>query len=110
MSGDESRDDCRVLLKPRYVADDRHDAREVAKDAWRAVVDRFGNYRGYHIRIELADGSVVRWRDLNQSFTFSQSALVREADDRDLDPERAQLLEERENLPRWKKNRSAPDG
>jgi len=61
---DESRNDCRMLLKPRYVAADLDDAKYLAKEAYVAVSDRLGNDRGVHLRVELADGSFKKFHDL----------------------------------------------
>ncbi|MFP8952418.1 hypothetical protein ACLI4Z_05500 [Natrialbaceae archaeon A-arb3/5] len=65
---DESRNDCRMLLKPRYVAADREDAKYLAREAYTAICDRYGNARGVHLRVELADGSMKRFHDLNQGW------------------------------------------
>lgn len=98
---DRSRDDCRALLKPRVTAVDRDDAKRIAKEAYTAVCDSFGTHHGFHIRIELADGSMIRWRNLEQGFSGSHfdraAARAKSAD-------RQRLREERQQLPPSKKN------
>ncbi|AGB33760.1 hypothetical protein C488_15707 [Natrinema pellirubrum DSM 15624] len=97
---DERLDDCRALLKPRYVAADREDAKNLAREAYTVVCDRHGSAYGFHMRVELADGSVVRFRDLNQRWAgadWDRDAHRRkrerqleeqaDADGRDIDPE-----------------------
>ena len=103
---DESRDDCRALLKPRYVAADREDAKNLAREAYTAVCDRHGSAYGFHMRVELADGSVTRFRDLNQGWAGSdwdheahrrkrERQLEEQAalDDRNIDPDEIDLEE-----------------
>ncbi|MFC3958905.1 hypothetical protein [Halovivax cerinus] len=63
------RDDCRLLLKPRLTATDREHAREIAREAYTAVCERFSSHHGVHIRVELSDGSMIRWRNLMEAFT-----------------------------------------
>lgn len=99
---DTSRDDCRALLKPRVTAMDRKHAKNIAREAYTAVCDAFGNHKGVHIRIELADGSMIRWRDL-QKEPFAGSSFDREAYRRKSD-DRRRLEQEREELPPEKKN------
>lgn len=99
---DESRDDCLALLKPQYVAESVDQAREVAREAWVAVCDRFGDHHGYHIRIELADGSFVRFRDLKEQGTAGHA--YEESAKRSKDRERRKLRQEREQLPASMKN------
>ncbi|WP_049928663.1 DUF7845 domain-containing protein [Halopiger goleimassiliensis] len=65
---DETRNDCRLLLKPRYVAADREDAKYLAREAKLAVCERYGNARGVHMRVKLADGSVRTFHDLDQGW------------------------------------------
>ncbi|MEY7852158.1 hypothetical protein AB7C87_23490 [Natrarchaeobius sp. A-rgal3] len=100
---DRSRDDCRALLKPRVTARTRDHAKEIAREAYTAVCDRFGTHHGVHIRVELADGTMIRWRDLKDQ-PFSGSTYDKDAEHSRC-PTRSRLEAERENLPRWKKNR-----
>ncbi|WP_440769915.1 DUF7845 domain-containing protein [Natronorubrum sp. DTA28] len=102
----ESRDYCRALLKPRYVAADRDDAKCLAREAYTAVCERYGNARGIHMKVELADGSVKHFRDLNQGWAGAdwdhdearrkrERQLEEQAalDDHDVDPEEIDLEE-----------------
>ncbi|WP_306057002.1 DUF7845 domain-containing protein [Natronococcus wangiae] len=103
---DETRNDCRALLKPRYVAADKDDAKHLAREAYTAIVERYGNARGFHMRVELADGSFKRFRRLDLGWAGSdwdRDAVRRKrerqledqagADDRDIDPEEINLKE-----------------
>ena len=99
---DRTRDDCRALLKPRITALDRDHAKEIAREAYTAVCDAFGSHHGIHIRIELADGSVIRWRDL-QDQPFSGHSFDKETV-RQRCPDRQRLEQERQQLPDSKKN------
>jgi len=99
---DQTRDDCRALLKPRITALDRDDAKRIAREAYTAVCDAFGSHHGIHIRIELADGSMIRWRDL-QDQPFSGHSFDKDTI-RQQCPDRQRLDEERERLPPSKRN------
>ncbi|ARS91401.1 hypothetical protein [Natrarchaeobaculum aegyptiacum] len=98
---DRTREDCRALLKPRVTAVDRQQAKNIAREAYTAVCEAFGTHHGVHIRIELADGSVVRWRDL-QTQPFAGQAIDQEAKRANC-PTRQRLEEERKQVPRWRK-------
>lgn len=65
---DKNRNDCRALLTPRYVAADKDDARNLAREAHVALLDRLGNSFGYQMRVEIADGTVLRFRSLKQGW------------------------------------------
>ncbi|WP_276252988.1 hypothetical protein [Halomontanus rarus] len=104
---DRSRDDCRMLLKPRVTATDRDHAKEIARDAWTAVTERFGTHKGIHIRLALPDGSMIRWRDLEVGFTRDTSTHPHQPDLEASREWREQMDRERENLPRRMKRRSS---
>ncbi|MDS0474595.1 hypothetical protein [Natrinema sp. 1APR25-10V2] len=100
----ETRNDCRALLKPRYVAADKDDAKNLEREAYTAIVERYGNARGFHMRVELADGSFKRFRKLDLGWAGSdwdpdsarrkrerQLADQAGADNRDIDPEEIDL-------------------
>jgi len=99
---DQSRDDCRALLKPRITAVDKADAKRIASEAYTAVCDAFGTHHGIHIRIELADGSFIRMRDLHKQSKAGHE--FEEEAKRSKDRDRQRLLEEREQLPASMKN------
>jgi len=94
----KNRDDCIALLTPGVVADSREHAKEIAKEAYVAVCERYDSHHGIHIKIELADGTVIRWRDLKtQPFagsTFDKQAFYQKS------RTRQKLEQDRDELPR----------
>ncbi|WP_436343117.1 DUF7845 domain-containing protein [Natronorubrum sp. FCH18a] len=101
---DENRNDCRALLKPRYIASDKDDAKNLAREAHVALLERHGNSCGFQMRVELADGTIKRFRDLEQGWAGAawdyeaarrkrEQQLERQAgaDGRDINPEEIDL-------------------
>ncbi|WP_247729484.1 hypothetical protein [Halovivax limisalsi] len=102
---EQNREDCRLLLKPRLSATDRDHAREIAREAYRAVCERFSSHHGVHIKIELADGSIVRWRDLSQVFLSAPDHDEIGKSRRRRCSRRQQLDEERSELEQFRADR-----
>lgn len=84
---DETRNGCRALLKPRYEAADKDDAKNLAREAHVALLDRHGTSCGFQMCVKLADGTVRRFRDLKQGWAGAawDSEAVRQKRERQLE-------------------------
>ncbi len=104
----------RKLLQVRYTPDNRDEALEIAREAQTSYQQQYDDENGVYgiwMEVEYADGTTDRIH-LRDAFRLSKARVNsgRSRDDRPLDDTRRKLLEERDQLPRRKKNRIAFGG